>query len=128
MTTSTDIGTLVGEWAIADTEARIAYARKKELEFEILTYMREHYPDEWERIEQGIVTTFTAEGISFTRGRTYDPDKLRAVIGEEYPAAFKVVTTEKVDGNVVKGLWKDAALAKQLATAVLPAIPRMKVK
>ena len=128
MTTASDIGTLVGGWAEEKAEASRHYARAKELEFEIIAYMRETYPDEWQRMEQGAVTTFTAEGVSFSRKREYDINKLRAMIGEEYPQAIYEVVAERVDGNVVKGLWKDAAIAKQLVTAVLPAVPSMKVK
>ncbi len=128
MTTKTDIGQLVAEWAYNKAAADKAYAQKKELEFIIQGYMKDRYPEEWSRLERGITTTFTAEGIKFTRTRQYDTDKLRAAIGEDYPAAITRVEVEKVDGNVVKGLWKDAALAEKLADAVLPAAVSMKVE
>ncbi len=127
MTTTQDIGTLLGEWAAAKSEADRHYARKKEFEFQIIAYLRDRYPDEYARMERGIVTTFTAEGVTLSRRREYDTDALRSVIGEEYPAAFKEVVTTKVDGNVVKGLWRDAALAERLAETVLPAVPTIKV-
>ncbi len=130
MTTKQDIGTLIGEWVTKHVEAKAAYAQQKEVEFEIQAYMRENYPDEWRLLQSGQKPTFTAEGVTLTTTRTYDLNALRAEIGEEHPGAFKQVTTEKVDGNYMRKLWADAAVARRISKsgALLPGTISVKVK
>ena len=127
MTTKLDLGTLIGEWAIADSEARAAYARKKEIEFEINVYMREKYPDEYRRLEQGKATMFKAEGVKLSIRRQYDNNLLRAAIGEEYPDAFEQVTTEKINGKKLLKLWGDAAMHEKLSDTLIPSPVTVKI-
>ena len=129
MTTSIDIAKLVGEYVLEDTLAAKHYAKKKELEYALISALREKYPDEWNRWERGI-SSFTAEGVTVELKRQYDPDKVRAEFGEERPDLVTTETkvVEKVDGRKIASLWKDAAYARRLENCLIPGTPKVKVK
>lgn len=123
-----DIGTLAGEMAIVKAEADNAYARYHKLEYQLITALRERYPEEWSRWERSI-SSFKAEGVSIPVSRAYDIEKVRAELGEEMPELIvtETKTTEKVDGRKMAQLWKDAAFARRLEKTLLPPVPKVKV-
>ena len=128
----TDIAKLVGEYASKKAQADALYREVKELEFEIITALRETYPEEWSRWERG-VSSFTAEGVTVELKRQYDTDKVKAEFGEERDDLIsrEIVpehVVEKADGRKLAAMWKDAALAKRLEHCVIPQTPKVVLK
>lgn len=125
----TDIAKLVGEYALEKTLADKHYAKKKEIEYELISALRATYPEEWGRWERG-VQSFTAEGVTVELKRQYDPDKVIAEFGEERPdlVATETKIVQKVDGRKMASLWRDAAMAKRLEHCVIPQTPKISLK
>ena len=130
--TDNDIATLVGEYASTKAQADALYRRVKELEFELISALREAYPEEWGRWERGI-SSFKAEGVTVELKREYNIDALRAEFGEERNDLIvsEIVPehiVEKADGRKLASMWRDAALAKRLEHCVIPPTPKVVIK
>ncbi len=128
----TDIATMVGELAAKRALIKDLRSEEKELEFQLISHLRQRYPEEWSRWERGIAS-FKAEGIEIPLKREYDVNKFRAAFGEEMPQAIDEehevteVVPAKVNGRKVAGMWRDAALAKRLEATIMPQIPRVRL-
>ena len=118
--------------AIEQTIADL-YKSRDALRYEIIGELREQYPAEWERVvERRQANSFTVGSVTIEMpSRAYDTGKLAKVLSEDEYAT--VVTTEtkvveKVDGRKMTAMWKDVSRVEALQTAVIPGVPKVKVK
>ena len=118
--------------AIEQTIADL-YKSRDALRYEIIGELREQYPAEWERVvEKRQSNSFTVGSVTVEMpSRAYDTGKLAMVLSEDEYATVvttKTVVQEVVDGRKMTAMWKDVSRVEALQTAVIPGVPRVKVK
>ena len=118
--------------AIEQTIADL-YKSRDALRYEIIGELREQYPAEWKRVvEKRQANSFTVGKVTVEMpSRTYDTSKLAKVLSEDEYATVvttKIVEREVVDGRKLTSMWKDLSRVEALQTAVIPGVPKVKVK
>lgn len=119
----------VADWIIKKMEIDKAYTDLKAQEADIIMQIKEQYPADFKDWQRG-KSTLRVHGVELKVARSYNIDKLRALLGEEHPELFETETIvkEKVNGRKVAELWKEADMVDKLSETIEPSVPRLSVR
>jgi len=129
----TDIEQAARDLAEVEATLKMLYQTRDELRFAIWSAIKEEYPDDWSRVvERRQANSFTVGSVTIEMpSREYDPALLARVLTEDEYATVhseEVVVKQKIDGRKMAAFWKDVSRVEALQTAVIPGVPRVKVK
>jgi hypothetical protein len=129
----TDIEQAARDLAEVEATLKMLYQTRDELRFAIWSAIKEEYPDDWSRVvEKRQANSFTVGSVTIEMpSREYDPALLARVLTEDEYATVhseEVVVKQKIDGRKMAAFWKDVSRVEALQTAVIPGVPRVKVK
>jgi hypothetical protein len=129
----TDIEQAARDLAEVEATLKMLYQTRDELRFAIWSAIKEEYPDDWSRVvEKRQANSFTVGSVTIEMpSREYDPALLARVLTEDEYATVhseEVVVKQKIDGRKMAAFWKDVSRVEALQTAVIPGVPKVKVK
>jgi len=129
----TDIEQAARDLAEVEATLKMLYQTRDELRFAIWSAIKEEYPDDWSRVvERRQANSFTVGSVTIEMpSREYDPALLARVLTEDEYATVhseEVVVKQKIDGRKMAAFWKDVSRVEALQTAVIPVVPKVKVK
>ena len=129
----TDIEQAARDLAEVEATLKMLYQTRDELRFAIWSAIKEEYPDDWSRVvERRQANSFTVGSVTIEMpSREYDPALLARVLTEDEYATVhseEVVVKQKIDGRKMAAFWKDVSRVEALQTAVIPGVPKVKVK